>query len=67
MLDSVRRAVDGSRLTVLVQHWWEFFRGGEADEKLIGVLHGVADWLASRPDIRVVSFDDVARGSVPLS
>lgn len=67
MLASVRRAVEGTTLTVIVNHWWEFFREGTPDEELIGVLHEVADWLASRPDVRVVSFDDVARGTVPLN
>jgi hypothetical protein len=67
MLASVRRAVEGAGLTVLVNHWWEFFREGKADEELIGVLHEVAGWVASRPDIQVVSFADVARGGVPLS
>lgn len=67
MLASVRRAVLGAPLTVLVNHWWEFFRYGVPDRDLIGVAHEVASWLASRPDVRVVSFDDVARGRVPLS
>jgi hypothetical protein len=67
MLASVREAVGGATLTVLVSHWWEFFRAGVPDEKLIGVLHEVAGWLASRPDIRVVSFRDVASGDVPLN
>jgi hypothetical protein len=67
MLASVRRAVEGASLTVLVLHWWEFFRDGAPDDGLIAVLHEVAGWLASRPDIRVVSFGDVARGTVPLS
>jgi hypothetical protein len=66
MMDSVRAAVEGATLTVLVFHWWEFFRDGIADEGLIGVLHEVADWLSSRPDVRVVSFRDVAEGRVPL-
>jgi hypothetical protein len=51
---------------VLVVHWWEFFRDGEPDQRLIGVLHEVADWLASRTDVRVVSFADVAAGAVPI-
>jgi hypothetical protein len=67
MLDSVCSAVEGSRLTVIVLHWWEFFRDGVADEDLIAVLHQLAAWLASRPDVRVVSFSDVASGAVPLS
>jgi hypothetical protein len=67
MLSSVRQAVEGATLTVLVSHWWEFFRGGDPDENLIGILHEVAGWLASRRDVRVVSFRDVARGSVPVN
>jgi hypothetical protein len=66
MLPSVRNAVEGAVLTVLVVHWWEFFRDGEPDQRLIGVLHEVADWLASRTDVRVVSFADVAAGAVPI-
>jgi len=66
MLASVRRAVEGASLTVLVLHWWEFFRDGAPDEELIGVAHEVAAWLAGRPDIRVVSFGDVASGAVPI-
>jgi len=66
MLPSVRHAVEGATLTVLVVHWWEFFRDGVPDEGLIGVLHEVAGWLAGRPDIRVVSFADVAAGAIPL-
>jgi hypothetical protein len=67
MLESVRRAVEGASLTVLVSHWWEFFRLGVPDEPLIGVMHEVAAWLGSRADVRVVTFADVARGDVPLS
>jgi hypothetical protein len=67
MLDSVRQAVEGGTLTVLVSHWWEFFREGVPDDELIGVIHGVAGWLASRPDVRVVSFDGLASGRVPIS
>jgi hypothetical protein len=67
MLESVRAAVGRAGLTVLVFHWWEFFRDGTTDEGLIGVLHEVADWLSGQPDIRVVSFQDVASGRVPLN
>jgi hypothetical protein len=66
MLASVQSAVEGTSLTVLVLHWWEFFRAGVPDVELIDMAHEVAAWLASRPDIRVVSFEDVASGAVPL-
>jgi len=67
MLESVRKAVEGATLTVLVSHWWEFFRDGRPDVRLIDVLHEEAAWLASRKDVRVVSFGDVAGGAVPIS
>jgi Uncharacterized protein conserved in bacteria (DUF2334) len=67
MMASVRKAVEDAPLTVLVVHWWEFFREGTPDDGLIGVLHEVCAWLSSRRDIRVVSFGDVAAGRVPIS
>ncbi len=67
MAATVDRAVSGARLTVLVTHWWEYFRGGTADEKFIGVLHEVAERLAARNDVKVVSFSAVANGDVPLN
>ncbi len=66
MFASVRQAVESRAVTVLVTHWWEYFRGGVPDEGFIAVLHEVAAWLASRRDIRVVSFRDVANGAVSL-
>jgi len=51
---------------VIVTHWWEYFRNGMPDDEFIGVLHEVAEWLASRNDIRVVSFRDVASGKVSI-
>jgi hypothetical protein len=66
MVASVRRAVESRALTVLVTHWWEYFRDGSPDNRLIDVLHEVAAWLASRSDIRVVTFRDVAGGKVAL-
>ena len=66
-MDSVRDAIEGASLTVLVSHWWEFFRGGIPDDELIGTIHEVADWISSRSDIQVVTFSDVAGGRVPLN
>ena len=67
MLARVQRAVESRALTVLVTHWWEYFRDGVPDEEFIGVLHEVAAWLASRADIRVVRFRDVATGAVSIA
>ena len=56
MLDKVRQSVDSRRITVLVTHWWEYFRDGRADDAFIGVLHETARYLAGAPDVRVLSF-----------
>ena len=60
MFDDVKAAVQRQQLTVLVTHWWEYFRNGHPDDEFIAILHRVADWLASAPDVQVVSFDDIA-------
>lgn len=67
MEQTVEKAVQARQLTVLVTHWWEYFRGGTADTAFISVLHRVAEWLASQPDIEVTTFEAVAAGRVPLS
>jgi predicted deacetylase len=67
MLESVKHAVQSQAITVLVTHWWEYFRDGKPDEKFIGVLHQTAEFLSTQPDVRVISFDDLASGKVALN
>ncbi|HTB81345.1 MAG TPA: DUF2334 domain-containing protein [Opitutaceae bacterium] len=67
MLDAVRRQIEKQRLTVLVTHWWEYFREGIPDRAFIDVLHETADYLAAVPDLRVISFDELADGGVLLT
>ncbi|HYC69614.1 MAG TPA: DUF2334 domain-containing protein [Opitutaceae bacterium] len=62
MLARVRAAVQSAPLTVLVTHWWEYFRERRPDQAFIDVLHRTADFLAGDPDIRVISFADLATG-----
>ncbi len=64
MFAAVRRDIESRALTVVVTHWWEYFREGKPDDTFIAVLHEVAEWLASRADIRVVAFGEVANVSV---
>lgn len=59
MLESVKRQVKSRQTTVLVTHWWEYFRNGEPDVAMIEILHATAAWLAENPDIRVISFDEL--------
>lgn len=56
MLDTIKRTVAQQDVTVLVTHWWEYFRNGRPDESFIRVLHATADFLASAPDLAVLSF-----------
>jgi hypothetical protein len=63
MLGEVKRAVQQSQLTVLVTHWWEYFRVCQPDEVFIRQLHETAAYLANDAGIRVISFGDLARGT----
>jgi Uncharacterized protein conserved in bacteria (DUF2334) len=67
MTSEVRKAVQDSKLTVLVTHWWEYFRNGQPDEQFIAQLHEAASYLANAPYIKVISFEDIAEGKVSLN
>jgi hypothetical protein len=59
ILKAIKHRVETNYLTVLVTHWWEYFRGGQPDEPLIEVLHQTADYLSRRPDTKVISFGEL--------
>lgn len=67
MLEEVKQSVACRRLTVLVTHWWEYFPNGQPDEAFIQVLHETAAWLANAREVKVISFDEMAQGNVPLN
>jgi hypothetical protein len=67
MLDRIKEEIESCQLTVLVTHWWEYFRDGNEDAKFINILHRTADFLASRDDIQVISFADVAEQKIELN
>lgn len=60
ILPLIKRAIDRQPVTVLVTHWWEYFRRGEPNGPFIRALHETADYLASRPDVRVIPFSALA-------
>lgn len=60
MLAGIQRALKRNEVTVLVTHWWEYFRNGVPDEAFIRVLHQTAEFLASQPDIQVTTFNALA-------
>lgn len=62
MFARVREAVESRELTVLVTHWWEYFGGrGNLDERLARELWRVADFLATHPTIKTLSFSELAQ------
>jgi predicted deacetylase len=66
MLQEIKECLQAKPLTVLVTHWWEFFRDNRPDDAFIEILHCLAEYLAHTEDLRVVTFRDVADGRVPL-
>ncbi len=67
MLQRIKGNVRYQQLTVLVTHWWEYYRDGVPDEGFIRVLHETAEWLADESNIQVISFDDLTNGSTKLA
>lgn len=69
IIESIKYNLRWDPVTVLVTHWWEYFRDGKPDEAFIRVLHETADFLASQPDIQVITFDALAQkaGLIPPS
>jgi hypothetical protein len=59
-VSSLQRAIDRQRITVLVTHWWEYFRAGKPHDAFVRVLHETADYLASRDDVAVIPFSALA-------
>lgn len=66
-LQRIVQCLQSNRVTVLVTHWWEYFRGGEPDEPFIDFLHETLRHMANRSDVKVISFDDIATGKFPLN
>lgn len=61
MLETIKREIARRETTVLVTHWWEYFRNGRPDEAFINVLHATAAYLSNQPDIRVTTFAELGR------
>jgi len=59
MLQAIRDHIAGHSLTILVTHWWEYFRDRQPDGGFIDVLHQTAEFLGSEPNLKVISFADL--------
>jgi hypothetical protein len=59
--------IQRQQVTVLVTHWWEYFRNGVPDETFIRFLHETAHYLANHPDLKVISFSELVSGRIRLN
>lgn len=66
MLGGIIHYLDTQQLTVLVTHWWEYFRDGKPDEAFIDFLHETGEYVATHPELEVISFGDLVDGRVAL-
>jgi len=62
MLDTIKSHIERQQLTVLVTHWWEYFRDGKPDEQFVGVLHRLAEYLSCNETVKIVTFEQAATG-----
>ena len=60
ILPAIKRTIQRQKITVLVTHWWEYFRDGAPHEAFIRVLHETAEYLASDPSLVVMPFSALA-------
>ncbi len=67
MLDEIKKSIESRKVTVLVTHWWEYFRNNTPDEPFISCLHETADYLARHKDLKVISFNDLAEQNISLN
>jgi uncharacterized protein DUF2334 len=67
MMAGIVHYLKTQRLTVLVTHWWEYFRDREPDEAFISFLHETASYLTSHPNLKVISFADLINSRIPLN
>lgn len=65
-LEGIVRCLESNQLTVLVTHWWEYFRNGEPDEPFIEFLHETLRHLSTRHDVKIISFDDLVSSNLDL-
>ena len=67
MLSGIVQHLQTNQLTVLVTHWWEYFRDGKPDAPFIDFLHETASYIAENPDLEALSFSDLIGGNFPLN
>ena len=67
MLGGITHYLETQQVTVLVTHWWEYFRDGKPDEPFIDFLHETASYVATHPELKVISFDELLASEIELN
>lgn len=67
MLSGVIHHLNTQQVTVLVTHWWEYFRDGRPDDEFIGFLHQTAGYVSTHPQLKVISFTQLASMGLPAN
>ena len=67
MLQGILAHIQRQQVTVLVTHWWEYFRAGVPDDTFIDFLHETAHYLANNPNLKVISFSELVSGRIRLN
>jgi hypothetical protein len=61
MLQEIKLSIQQRSLTILITHWWAYFKIPKISQAFISILHELADYLSNDPNICVLSFDDLLR------
>ena len=63
----IKSRVNTQPVTVLVNHWWEYFRDGKTDHAFLAFLHEVLDYLAGNKAIKVIPFSALLTEPIDLN
>jgi len=67
MMSGIVHQLQYNQLTVLVTHWWEYFRDEKPDHDFIAFLHETARYIAHNAELKALSFSDLLTGQFPLN
>ena len=62
MVQEFKNTIAQRKLTVIINHYWEYFDGDKPNEPFVKILHHMCDYLKNSPDIKVISFNDLLHG-----
>jgi len=66
-LPEIISRVNTQPVTVLVNHWWEYFRDSKTDHDFLAFFHEVLDYLAGNLEIKVIPFSALLTKRIELN